>query len=318
MKQYLDLLQYVYNKAVQKNDRTGTGTFSIFGHQMRFNLGDNFPLVTTKKIHLRAIIHELLWMLSGNTNIKYLVDNSVSIWNEWPYQEYLKMQGIEKEFPKYSDEWKEKLKWFVDQIRNDGRFAEAHGGIGPGYGFQWRNFGYRRTEGYAGNAEWEPGCELPGVDQITQVIEEIKRNPNSRRLIVSAWNPVDVPRMALPPCHLLFQFYVSEGKLSCQMYIRSNDLFLGCPFNIAQYALLTMMVAQVTGYEPGELVYTIGDAHIYLNHLEQVKLQLTRDPYPLPKMILNPDIKNIFDFKFENVEVVGYQFHPEIKAPVAV
>lgn len=314
MRQYLDLLRHVYEQAIKKDDRTGVGTVSIFGYQMRFDLAKGFPLVTTKKVYLKAIIHELLWMLSGSTNIKYLVDNGISIWNEWPFQEYLKANGLEGEFPKYSDPWKEKLVWFVEQIKTDDEFAETWGGIGPGYGFQWRNFGYRHEQVPIAF----PEIELPGIDQIAWAVNEIRGNPNSRRLIVSAWNPVDVPRMALPPCHCFFQFYVSDGRLSCQMYIRSNDLFLGCPFNIAQYALLTMMVAQVCDLELGELVYTIGDAHIYLNHLDQVEEQLSREPYTLPVMKINPDVKDIFGFKYEDFELVGYEHHPHIKGAVAV
>ncbi|MCM3718799.1 thymidylate synthase [Fictibacillus phosphorivorans] len=264
MKQYLDFLQDILHNGTKKEDRTGTGTVSVFGRQMRYDLEEGFPLVTTKKLHLKSIIHELLWFLKGDTNIAYLKENKVRIWDEW---------------------------------------ADEEGNLGPVYGHQWRSWS-------APNGET--------IDQISTVIEDIKNNPDSRRLIVSAWNPADVPNMALPPCHLLFQFYVADGKLSCQLYQRSADSFLGVPFNIASYALLTMMVAQVTGLKPGEFVHTVGDAHIYLNHLEQVKLQLTRDPKPLPKMKLNPAVTNIFDFTFEDFELVDYEAHPHIKGEVSV
>ncbi|MFG6495669.1 thymidylate synthase [Fictibacillus sp. UD] len=264
MKQYLDFLQDILHNGTKKEDRTGTGTVSVFGRQMRFDLEEGFPLVTTKKLHLKSIIHELLWFLKGDTNIAYLKENGVRIWDEW---------------------------------------ADEDGNLGPVYGHQWRSWA-------APNGET--------IDQITNVIEDIKKNPDSRRLIVSAWNPSDVPNMALPPCHLLFQFYVADGKLSCQLYQRSADSFLGVPFNIASYALLTMMVAQVTGLKPGEFVHTVGDAHIYTNHLEQVELQLTRDPKPLPKMKLNPNVANIFDFTYDDFELVDYEAHPHIKGVVSV
>ena len=264
MKQYLDLMRYVLENGIDKDDRTGTGTRSIFGYQTRYNLNDGFPLVTTKKCHLRSIIHELLWFLKGDTNIKYLKDNNVSIWDEW---------------------------------------ADENGDLGPVYGKQWRR--------------WEcPDGRI--VDQISNLIEQIKKNPNSRRLIVCAWNPADVDKMALPPCHSFFQFYVINNKLSCQLYQRSADIFLGVPFNIASYSLLTMMIAQVCNLELGDFVHTMGDAHIYKNHFEQCKLQLSRNPFPLPTMKINPDVKNIFDFKFEDFELQNYQCHPAIKAPVAV
>jgi thymidylate synthase len=264
MKQYLDFLQDILHNGTKKEDRTGTGTVSVFGRQMRFDLEDGFPLVTTKKLHLKSIIHELLWFLKGDTNIAYLKENKVRIWDEW---------------------------------------ADEEGNLGPVYGHQWRSWS-------APNGDT--------IDQISNVINDIKNNPDSRRLIVSAWNPADVPNMALPPCHLLFQFYVADGKLSCQLYQRSADSFLGVPFNIASYALLTMMVAQVTGLKPGEFVHTIGDAHIYLNHIEQVEMQLTRDPKPLPKMKLNPSVTNIFDFTFDDFELVDYEAHPHIKGEVSV
>ncbi|WP_417612294.1 thymidylate synthase [Owenweeksia hongkongensis] len=301
MKQYHELMQRVLDEGVFKGDRTGTGTQSVFGHQMRFNLQDGFPLVTTKKVHLKSIIHELLWFLQGETNIQYLVQNGVNIWNDWPFQSYLRQNNLEEKYPKYSAEWKAKMKEFVEEVKADDDFAKKWGELGPVYGSQWRNF--------------------EGVDQISQLIEDIKNNPNSRRLLVSAWNPKDVPVMAksgLPPCHTLFQFYVAEGKLSCQLYQRSADIFLGVPFNIASYALLTMMVAQVCDLEYGDFVHTFGDAHLYSNHMDQTKEQLSREPRPLPEMKINPEVKSIFDFKIEDFELVNYDPHPAIKAVVAV
>ncbi|MES9958610.1 MAG: thymidylate synthase [Sedimenticola sp.] len=264
MRQYLDLMRHVRDNGIRKEDRTGTGTVSVFGYQMRFDLAEGFPVVTTKKLHLRSIIHELLWFLQGDTNIRYLKENGVSIWDEW---------------------------------------ADENGDLGPVYGYQWRSW---------------PAPNGESIDQITQLVDQIRNNPDSRRLMVSAWNPADVEHMALPPCHCLFQFYVAEGRLSCQLYQRSADIFLGVPFNIASYALLTLMIAQVTGLEPGEFVHTFGDAHLYLNHLEQVETQLSREPLPLPTMKLNPDVKTVFDFRYEDFELVGYEAHPHIKAPVAV
>lgn len=264
MKAYLDLMQHVLDNGVKKHDRTGTGTTSVFGHQMRFDLSQGFPMVTTKKLHLRSIVHELLWFIKGETNTQYLRDNRVTIWDEW---------------------------------------ADENGELGPVYGKQWRR--WQSADGRI-------------IDQLSQVIEQIKTNPDSRRLIVSAWNVGDVDKMALPPCHLLFQFYVANGKLSCQLYQRSADLFLGVPFNIASYALLTHMIAQVAGLKAGDFVHTFGDVHIYSNHLEQVYLQLSRQPLPLPRLELNPAIKSIFDFRFEDIQVVDYQCHEAIKAPVAV
>lgn len=264
MRQYLDLMDRVLKTGVEKHDRTGTGTLSVFGHQMRFDLAEGFPLLTTKKVHLKSIIYELLWFLRGETNVKWLQDHGVSIWDEW---------------------------------------ADANGELGPVYGHQWR--------------AW-PRDHSGTIDQISWVVEEIKKNPDSRRLIVTAWNPADVPKMALPPCHCLFQFYVLEGKLSCQLYQRSGDIFLGIPFNIASYALLTLMMAQVTGLKPGEFVHSLGDAHLYLNHLDQTKEQLTREPFALPQMRLNPAVSDIFQFQYEDFTLENYQAHPSIKAPIAV
>ena len=264
MKQYLDLLQQVLDNGNIKEDRTGTGTKSVFGYQMRFNLQEGFPMVTTKKLHTRSIIHELLWFLQGNTNIKYLHDNKVSIWDEW---------------------------------------ADENGDLGPIYGKQWRS--WAAQEGRT-------------IDQISELIEQIKTDPNSRRLLVCAWNVGEIDKMALPPCHILFQFYVSNGKLSCQLYQRIADIFLGVPFNITSYALLTHMIAQVCNLEVGDFIHTLGDAHLYTNHFEQAQLQLSREPYPLPQLKLNKDIKNIFDFKYEDIEIQNYNSHPTIKAPIAV
>ncbi len=264
MKQYLDLMRHVRDHGARKEDRTGTGTLSVFGYQMRFDLAQGFPLVTTKKIHLRSILHELLWFLKGDTNIRYLHQNKVTIWDEW---------------------------------------ADEQGDLGPVYGYQWRSW---------------PTADGRHIDQISQVIHQIRNNPDSRRIIVSAWNVADIENMALPPCHAFFQFYVTDGKLSCQLYQRSADIFLGVPFNIASYALLLQMMAQVTGLQAGEFVHTFGDAHLYLNHLEQVELQLSRSPHTLPVMQLNPDIKDLFDFSFDDFELTNYDPHPHIKAPVAV
>ena len=291
MREYLSLLEHVLQNGQKKEDRTGTGTLSVFGYQMRIPLGRGFPLLTTKKVFMRGITHELLWFIAGDTNIKYLVDHGVNIWNEWPYKNYTKS----------SDYKSETLEEFVEKIRTDDSFAKRWGELGPVYGRQWRNFG--------------------GVDQLKWVVDEIKRNPNSRRLIVSAWNPVEVEEMAkagLPPCHTLFQFYVSNGKLSCQLYKRSADVFLGVPFNIASYALLTSLVAQVTNYEVGEFVHTFGDAHLYLNHIDQAKEQLTREPKALPQLKLNPDRKDLFAFTFGDIEILNYDPHPAIKAPIAI
>ena len=264
MLQYLDLLRHILENGVEKSDRTGTGTLSTFGYQMRFDLTRGFPALTTKKLHLRSIIHELLWFLSGSSNIKYLQENGVTIWDEW---------------------------------------ADENGELGPVYGKQWRSW---------------PAPDGGSIDQIAKVIDQIRTNPDSRRLIVSAWNVAEVDRMKLPPCHTLFQFWVANGRLSCQLYQRSADVFLGVPFNIASYALLTMMVARATDLEPAEFVHTLGDAHLYLNHLEQARLQLSREPRPLPRMEINPDVKSVFDYRYEDFQLVGYDPHPGIKAPIAV
>lgn len=298
MKQYLELLQKIMDEGVDKADRTGVGTRSVFGAQARFDLSQGFPLLTTKKMFLKGIIHELIWFVRGETNIKYLVDNGVGIWNEWPYQKYLEANGLADKYPKYTLEWTEKLKEFVGNIKNDEAFAKEWGKLGPVYGKQWRDFG--------------------GVDQLMDVIKRIKTNPNDRRMIVSAWNPPEIPQMALPPCHLLFQFYVADGKLSLQMYQRSCDTFLGVPFNITSYSLLLMMVAQVTGLKPGTFVHVYGDLHIYNNHFEQVKEQLSREPRKLPTMKLNSSVRNIEDFKYEDFTLEDYDPHPAIKAPIAV
>lgn len=288
MRQYIDLCQHILENGTKKEDRTGTGTLSVFGYQMRFDLSKGFPLLTTKKVHLKSIIHELLWFISGSVNIKYLVDNDVRIWNEWPFEIYKKSEYYQNET----------LEEFVNKIKEDEEFAKLHGNLGPVYGKQWRDF--------------------DGVDQLSNLISEIKSNPNSRRLIISAWNPKDVPNMALPPCHAFMQFYVIDGKLSCQLYQRSADVFLGVPFNIASYALLTMMIAQVCDLEVGEFVYTLGDAHIYLNHLEQINKQIKRSIRPLPTLKLNPNIKNIFDFKYEDFTLENYNPHSGLKGKVAV
>lgn len=288
MKQYIDLCNYILNNGVKKDDRTGTGTISVFGYQMRFNLGEGFPLLTTKKVHLKSIIHELLWFISGSTNIKYLVDNDVRIWNDWPYDLYKKSPDFQGET----------IEEFAAKIKESDEFAKKYGNLGPVYGKQWRDFN--------------------GVDQLSNLIEQIKTNPNSRRLIISAWNPAEVDKMALPPCHSFMQFYVAEGKLSCQLYQRSADVFLGVPFNIASYALFTMMIAQVCRLEPGDFVHTLGDAHIYLNHLDQVNKQIKRSLRPLPKMVINPNVKSIFDFKYEDFTLLNYNPHSGIKGKVAV
>lgn len=305
MRQYLELLRDIKDNGVKKQDRTGTGTVSVFGRQMRFDLSQGFPAVTTKKLYMRSIIHELIWFLSGSTNIKYLVDNDVHIWDEWPYRHYLQSQE-QTVPPSDSQQWRDGIAEFTEKIKTDDGFAKKYGELGPVYGYQWRSW---------------PTPNGDHIDQIQKAIETIKHNPESRRIIVSGWNVADIDEMAkagIPPCHTLFQFYVLNGQLSCQLYQRSADFFLGVPFNIASYALLTMMMAQVTGLKPGEFVHTFGDAHLYLNHLEQAEEQLSRKPYPLPQMKLNPKVKDIFKFRFEDFELENYQSHPPIKAPIAV
>jgi thymidylate synthase len=299
--QYHNLMKFILDNGVEKMDRTGVGTRSIFGYQMRFNLSDGFPLLTTKRVHFKSILHELLWFIRGDTNIRYLVSNGVNIWNDWPYQNWLKETGQNVKYQTYSPEWRANMKEFVEKIKEDDEFASKYGDLGPVYGRQWRNF--------------------DGVDQLAQLIDDLNNNAHSRRLIVSAWNPEDIPVMVksgLPPCHTLFQFYVADGKLSCQLYQRSADVFLGVPFNIASYALLTFMIAKVTGFEPGDFVHTFGDAHLYLNHFDQVNEQLSRDSYPLPNLIINDEASTLFDFLYEDFELRNYQHHPAIPAPVAV
>ncbi len=301
MQQYHQLLNHILENGTQKGDRTGVGTVSCFGYQMRFNLQEGFPLVTTKKVHLKSIIHELLWFVKGDTNIRYLCQNGVGIWNDWPFQRYLIENKLDQKYPKYSTEWREEMKRFVEKVKQDEAFAQQWGELGPVYGKQWRDFN--------------------GFDQLKWVVDEIKRNPDSRRLIVSAWNASEIEEMAkagLPPCHTMFQFYVKNGELSCQLYQRSADTFLGVPFNIASYALLTMMVAQATGLQPGDFVHTFGDVHLYSNHIEQAQLQLSREIRPLPTLKINPDKTDLFSFEFEDFELENYDPWPAIKASVAV
>lgn len=293
MQQYHALLQHIIDTGVWKDDRTGTGTYSCFGYQMRFNLQNGFPLVTTKKLHLKSIVHELLWFLNGDSNIQYLSQNGVRIWDDWPYEKYKKSTTFAGE----------DIKQFAVRVATDDAFAKQWGELGPVYGYQWRSW---------------PAPNGENVDQISKLIEQIKTNPNSRRLIVSAWNVPYIESMALPPCHTMFQFYVLDGKLSCQLYQRSADVFLGVPFNIASYALLTMMVAQVCDLALGDFVHTFGDVHLYSNHVEQAKLQLSREPRPLPQMKINADAKNIFGFKYNDFELLNYNPHPHIAAEVAV
>lgn len=288
MKQYLNLLKEVLDEGCKKNDRTGVGTISKFGTQTRYSLENGFPIVTTKKVHWPSVVHELLWFISGDTNIKYLVDNNVRIWNEWPYEK----------FKKSDDYTGETLKEFAQKIKNDNEFAQKYGKLGPVYGKQWRDF--------------------EGKDQLMEVISLLKDNPGSRRIIISAWNPARISEMALPPCHAFIQFFVNNGELSCQLYQRSADLFLGVPFNISSYSLFTIMLAQVTGLKPKEFIHTTGDTHIYNNHIEQVKEQLKREPKKLPKVKLNPNINDITKFTFEDIELIGYDPHPLIKGKVAI
>lgn len=306
-REYLKLLEHIMEHGATKTDRTGTGTKSVFGYQMRFDLMQGFPLLTTKKVPIKSIIHELLWFMRGDTNLKYLADNNVHIWDEWPYKAYLQRNNLP--IPEINgEEWKNGMNEFVEKIKTDESFAKEYGDLGPIYGYQWRNW---------------PTPNGQHVDQLKQVVETLKKSPDSRRIIVSAWNVADIDEMAkagLPPCHCLFQFYVADGKLSCQLYQRSCDTFLGVPFNIASYALLTMIIAQITDLKVGEFIWTGGDTHLYLNHMEQVQTQLSRkdDIRPMPKMKINPDKKNLEDFTIDDFELTDYNPHEGIKAPIAV
>ena len=307
--QYLDLLQKILDTGIDRMDRTGVGTRSIFGHQMRFDLSREFPLLTTKKVFLRGIIHELIWFISGDTNIRYLVENDVKIWNEWAFAKYLKKSGKDAELPRYSPEWDAALLVFIEDIKNDSAFATLWGDLGPVYGKQWRS--------------WETK-KWATIDQMQNALNTIMNDPYSRRNVISGWNVGEIEELikdkdtAPPACHTLFQFYVADGKLSCQLYQRSADVFLWVPFNIASYALLTMMIAQATGLAPGEFVHTFGDVHIYYNHFDQVHEQLSREPRPFPVMKLNKEVKNLFEFKYEDFTLEWYDPHPAIKAPIAV
>jgi thymidylate synthase len=309
MKQYLDLLQKIYSEGVDKADRTGVGTRSVFGYQMRVDLAQGFPLLTTKKVNFKAVVYELLWFLRGDTNIKFLVDHDVKIWNEWAYQGYLEKNNLTTKLPRYSEEWKKELENFVAKMKESESFAQEYGDLGPIYGKQW--------------VRWV-GPNGEEINQVQNVVDLIKTDPTSRRIIISGWNVGEIQELirnhhhAPPPCHTLFHFMVINGKLSCQLYQRSADSFLGVPFNLASYSLLTMMVAQVSGLGVGEFIHTFGDLHIYKNHFEQVKEQLSREPKKLPTVKINPAVKNIFDFKFEDFELLEYDPHPAIKAPIAV
>ncbi|WP_116107817.1 thymidylate synthase [Lewinella sp. IMCC34191] len=301
MQAYLNLLDHILRDGIRKGDRTGTGTLSVFGHQTRYDLTAGFPLLTTKKVHWKSVVHELLWFIRGDTNIRYLVQNGVRIWNEWPFQHYLEETGQADSLPKHSPEWKEAMKTFTKRIEADASFAGEWGELGPVYGRQWRNFN--------------------GVDQLRNVVEDIRRKPDSRRHIVTAWNPAEIPEMVksgLPPCHTLFQFYVAEGRLSCQMYQRSADVFLGVPFNIASYALLTHLVARECDLKVGDFVHTLGDAHLYLNHLEQAKLQRSREPRSLPRLHFADRAPSMFDMEYDDIELLDYDPWPAIRAPIAV
>ncbi|MCP9235724.1 thymidylate synthase [Lewinella sp. JB7] len=301
MQVYHDLLRHILANGTRKGDRTGTGTLSVFGHQSRYPLAEGFPLLTTKRVHWKSVVHELLWFIRGDINIRYLVRNGVRIWNEWPFQHYLQETGQDDALPKHSPAWKDAMRTFTARIAEDEAFAATWGELGPVYGRQWRDFN--------------------GVDQLRDVIEGIRSSPDSRRLLVTAWNPNDIPAMVkagLPPCHTLFQFYVAEGRLSCQLYQRSADVFLGVPFNIASYALLTHLVARECGLQVGEFVHTLGDAHLYSNHLEQAREQLTRSPRPLPRLRINKDAPGIFTIGYGDIELVDYDPWPAIRAPIAV
>lgn len=301
MQTYHDLLQHILDHGTIKGDRTGTGTRSVFGYQMRFNLQEGFPLMTTKRVHWKSVVHELIWFIRGDTNLRYLVQNGVRIWNEWPFRHYLESNGLTEQYPQHSPEWKEEMKRFVERIKTEADFAAKWGELGPVYGRQWRNFS--------------------GIDQLAGVIDSIKNNPDSRRHIVTAWNPVDIPEMAkagLPPCHTIFQFYVAEGRLSCQLYQRSADVFLGVPFNIASYALLTQLVARECGLAVGDFVHTLGDAHLYSNHLEQAMEQLSRTPRALPQVQCKDDAPGIFEISYDDILLLNYDPMPSIKAPIAI
>ena len=299
MLQYQKLLKDILeNGSIEKNERTGTGTIKVFGRMLRFDLSQGFPLLTTKKMFIKGIIHELLWFISGNSNIRYLVKNGVHIWDEWPFQKYLVKNKLDKKYPIYSKAWQEKKEEFIQKIIKNDSFAKKWGNCGPIYGVQWRNFN--------------------GFDQLKWVINEIKKNPASRRLIVNAWNAPLIDKMALPPCHVMYQFQVSKDKLNCIMYQRSVDTFLGLPFNIASYALLTMMVAHVTNYKHGELILALGDTHLYLNHIEKAKIQIKRKPFKLPRIKINPNVKNIFKFQYDDFELIDYKYHPAIPAQISV
>ena len=299
MLQYQKLLKDILENGVEeKNERTGTGTIKVYGRMLRFDLSKGFPLLTTKKMFTKGIIHELLWFIKGDSNLRYLVQNNVNIWNEWPFQNYLKKNKLNRKYPTYSDKWRQKMQEFIEKIKDDEKFAKKWGDCGLFYGVQWRNFN--------------------GVDQLKWVIDQIKTNPANRRLIVNAWNAPLVDKMALPPCHVMYQFQVSKGKLNCMMYQRSVDTFLGLPFNITSYALLTMMVAQVTKLKPGDLIMALADTHLYLNHLDQAKEQIKRKPYPRPQIKINPKIKKIDNFKFEDFKLVNYKHHPPIRAQISV
>lgn len=309
MKQYLDLLKHVMDNWIDKQDRTWVGTRSVFGYQTRYDLNESFPLLTTKKVYLRWIIHELLWFLSGDTNIQYLVKNNVKIWNEWAYQVYIEENNLAEKYPRYSEKWHKKMEEFIEKVKNDDEFAQKWWDLGPVYWKQWRRWQA---------ADWSE------VDQLQNVLDMLKNDPNSRRMLLSGWNVWEIQGLikckhsAPPPCHTLFQFYTADWRLSCQLYQRSADIFLWVPFNIASYSLLTMMIAQVTWFKPWEFIHTIWDAHIYSNHFSQVNEQLSRDIRKPPQMKINPKIDNLFDFKFEDFELVGYNPHPAIKAPIAV
>ncbi|MDP3734094.1 MAG: thymidylate synthase [Nanoarchaeota archaeon] len=298
MKQYLDLLQLILDEGISKKDRTGVGTRSIFSHQLHCNLEEGFPLLTTKKVFIKGVIHELLWFLNGDTNIKYLVDNDVHIWDEWAFQRYLQKNGLESAYSPQSKQWNQKIKRFKERIKDDTNFARKWGELGPVYGKQWRDFN--------------------GIDQIANTVDVLRSDPDNRRILVSAWNPPEIKNMALPPCHVLYQFYVADNKLSCKLTQRTCDVFLGVPFNIASYALLTIMMAQVTGYKPGKFIWDGTNVHIYNNHLEQVKEQLSREPQPLPTMEPNSEVKDIFGFRYEDFILTNYNPHPVIKAPIAI